>query len=228
MARVRVRLVPRGAPVSPRAAAVIVDVLRASTTLAFARANGAARVLPAATKEEALALHAREPGSLLCGERDGRIIPGFHLGNSPAEYSADVVRGRTLVFASTNGSIALACARTARRRVLGAFVNAAAVAEAVAAEDEVEIVCSGKLGEPSLEDASLAGWLCRMLERRGARLEGAAARCVTHLAPDDATGVRPVLEGCSHGRYLRRLGPEYRRDLDWCARVDALDRADEV
>jgi 2-phosphosulfolactate phosphatase len=228
VARVRVRLAPRGAPVKPFVVAVVVDVLRASTTLAFARAHGALRVLPAATPEEARAIHAREPGSLLCGELDVRIIPGFHLGNSPAVYSADAVRGRTLVFASTNGSIALALARTARRRVLGAFVNASAVVDAVAAESEVEIVCSGKLGEPSLEDAGAAGWLCRMLERRGARLEGAAARCVTHLAPDDATGVRSLLEGCSHGRYLRRLGPEYRRDLDWCARVDELDRADAV
>ena len=117
-----VLLTPRVAPGSPAAlrladpgtVALIVDVLRATTTLTVALRHGAAGVIPAATPEEGVALGRQHPGALLCGEREGRILPGYDLGNSPFEYTAERVAGRTLVFASTNGSQALLLARGAR------------------------------------------------------------------------------------------------------------------
>jgi 2-phosphosulfolactate phosphatase len=223
--RVTVCPTPDAGAVAAGAVAVIVDVLRASTTLTVALAHGAARVIPADTPERARMAARQHPGALLCGERDGLRIAGFDLGNSPAEYSETVVDGRTLVFASTNGSLALIAARAARRRVLGCFLNATATLEAVAAEPHVVIVCAGKLGRVSLEDLGFAGWLCAGLAARGARLDGAAARLAAALAPADAFAVRALVEGASHGRYLRSLGGGFARDVAFCAGLDRIDRA---
>lgn len=227
-ARVSVLLTPGGGTVPPRATAVVVDVLRATSVLTQARLHGARAILPAATPEEALALRARHPGALLCGERDGRRIAGFDLGNSPFEYGFETVGGRTLIFASTNGSQALLAAGRARRRVLGAFVNATAVLEAVAADEVVTVVCSGKLGGYALEDAAFAGWLVERLAARGARLTGAAAAFARRTAPRDAAGALALVQGASHGRYLRSMGPGYARDVEFCARLDSISQAFEV
>ena len=207
---------------------MIVDVLRATTTLTVALGHGARAILPAASREEALAIRARTPGALLCGEREGRRIEGFDLGNSPFEYAVPVVSGRSLVFASTNGSLAMQAAARARRRLLAAFVNLEAAVRSLQSEDEVEIVCSGKLGGFALEDAACAGLLCERLATGGARLEGAAARLVVTLAPRNAEETRAVVQGCAHGRYLRELGPEFARDVEFCGGLDTLDRAFEV
>ena len=228
MSRVTVLLTPAAGEVPARATAVVVDVLRASTTLTVARGSGAREVLAAATPEEAFARARSHPGALLCGERDGRRIPGFDLGNSPFEYRPETVGGRTLVCASTNGSLALRRAAAARRRLLGAFVNANAVARAVADEPEVAIICSGKLGRFCIEDAAFAGWLAARLAAGGARLEGAAARFARTLAPPDAAAVRALLQGAAQGRHLRSLGPEYAADLEFCADLDRIGEAYEV
>ena len=228
-ARVAVTLAVRAGAAPPWApgatCAVAVDVLRATTTLSVALAHGAAAVVPLAGPAEALARRGAGPGVLACGERGGRIVPGFDLGNSPAEYAPAVVGGRTLAFASTNGSRALLAAAGCARRVLGAFVNAAAVRAAVAREPRVWIACAGKEGAFALEDAAFAGWLVRALAADGARPEGAAARFAATLAPAGAEAVRALVEGSAHGRDLAALGPEYRRDVAFCATLDSLDRA---
>ncbi len=199
--------------------AVIVDILRASTTLTVALAHGAAGVEPLATPDEALARRAAVPGMLACGERGGRIVPGFDLGNSPLEFSRERVAGRRLAFASTNGSRG--------RRVLGAFINAAAVRDTLAnrSDEFVLIACAGTLGRVSLEDVAFAGWLCAELERRGARLVGPQARLARALAPRDAGEVRAAVEGSSNGRRLRRMAPGYARDVEFCAALDTIGTA---
>jgi 2-phosphosulfolactate phosphatase len=207
---------------------VVVDVLRATSVLTQARLHGARAILAAGTPEEALALLARHPGALLCGERDGRRIGGFDLGNSPFEYGFETVGGRTLIFASTNGSQALLAAGRARRRVLGAFVNASAVLDAVAADESITVVCSGKLGGYALEDAAFAGWLVERLAARGARVADAVAEFARRTAPRDAADVRALVQGAAHGRYLRSLGPEFARDVEFCAGLDTISQAFEV
>jgi 2-phosphosulfolactate phosphatase len=206
--------------------AVIIDVLRATTTLTIALANGAKSVRPVASPAEAQ--RHRGSGARLCGERDGRKIPGFDLGNSPEEYVAAAVSGNQLIFASTNGSRAMIAARVARRRVLGAFINARAVVETVAQARAITVICAGALGQFSLEDAGCAGLLCRRLADRGAALEGAAARLALHLAPRDQTEVHALVQGSAHGRHLRGLGDQYARDVEFCARLDCVDRAFEI
>ena len=225
--RISVRFSPDGAAVGGPCA-VIVDVLRATTTLTVALTHGARGVIPTATPGEALALRDSRPGLLACGEREGRMVPGFDLGNSPAEYSEERVRGRTLAFASTNGSRAMLVAAGARRRVLAAFVNAAAVVEAVRRERELTIVCAGKLGGFSLEDAGCAGLLLSRLEPLGGVAVGPAARLARALAPDGAAEVRALVESAAHARDLRSLGVAFARDLELCSGLDTLSGAFDV
>jgi 2-phosphosulfolactate phosphatase len=224
-AAIRVQLVPDAAGIAADTDAVAIDVLRATTTLTVALANGAGPVTPVATPAGALALRERQPGSLACGERGGRMVAGFDLGNSPFEYGAERVGGRPLIFASTNGSHAMIAAARAKRRWLGAFVNAGAIVEALAGAAHVTLVCAGKLGRPALEDAACAGWLCAALEARGATLEGAGARFARRLAPADAAAVAALVAACPHARELVALGPAYMRDLEFCGTLDVVERA---
>jgi 2-phosphosulfolactate phosphatase len=220
---------PRDWPRDPRTTtAVVIDVLRATTTLSVALDNGARAVIPVASPEAALAIRAREPGALLCGERQGLRIPGFDLGNSPAEYAAEVVANRTLIFASTNGSLALLAAAGCRRRLLAAFVNVAAVLRALAGERFVLLLCAGKEGRFAIEDAACAGMIAAALAARGASIEGGAARAALALAPRDATAVRTLVQGASHARTLRALHASFAGDVQRCATLDGIDRAIEI
>lgn len=232
--RVCVSLAPRsgsqtsGAAIGSSDCAVVIDVLRATTTLTVALGHGASAVHPVATPEEAFRKKAVLPQALLCGEREGRRIEGFDLGNSPFEYPVTAVSGRPLIFASTNGSLAMLAARQARRRLLAAFVNLHAVVERLSGEHRIVIVCAGKLGRFALEDAACAGLLVERLLDRGAMAEGEAASLVRRLAPHDAAQTRALVQGAAHGRYLRALGPEFARDVEFCGDLDALDEAFEI
>lgn len=230
--RVAVELWPAGAGRVPRAlpgaSVVIIDVLRATTTLTVAVTHGATRILPFASPEAALRHRESDPASRACGERDGRMVSGFDLGNSPAEYTRERVAGRTLAFASTNGSLAMRAVSRCRRRVLAAFVNAAAVVEALAGESQVLVLCAGRLGRFSIEDAACAGLLVERWAVRGATLDGDGARLARQLAPRDAAAVQALVEGASHGRYLRSLGPVFAADVESCARLDQLATVAEV
>lgn len=224
---------PRGgvrlaAAVPVETVAVVIDVLRATTTLTRALANGARGVVAVATPGEGFAARDRRPGALLCGERDGRRVEGFDLGNSPFEYGPEVVKGRTLVFASTNGSQALLAAAHRRRRVLACFANLGAAIGRVAGAPALEIFCAGKEGAFALEDAACAGAIVARLRPHGFAPANAEARMVERLAPRDAGEVRALVEGCAHARVLIDLGPEYARDVAWCASLDAIGEAFEV
>ena len=142
--------------------AVVIDVLRASTTMITAIARGAARVVPVADVAQARRV-AEDLGrdALLGGERGGVKIDGFDLGNSPLEYTAARVAGRTVVITTTNGTAALAACRDARAILIGAIVNRAAVAAAIRRlardGDHVHLVCAGTDGAVSAEDVLAAG-----------------------------------------------------------------------
>lgn len=229
---VRVSLTPPGPAASgsrpretPHTTAVVIDVLRATTSLAYACAHGVARVVAFAEPAAALAFRERTAGALACGERGGRIVDGFDLGNSPAEYTRERVSGRTLAFASTNGSIAMRAAARCRTRLLAGFVNASAVVRALSGGGDVWLIGSGKLGGFALEDAALAGWLCERLAERGAVIEGAGGALARALAPRDGAEIRAILHGAEHGRYLSSLGPAFVADVEACAVLDALDVA---
>ena len=203
---------------------VVVDVLRSSTSIATALQNGASKIIPVETVEDATRLaQTLDPKSrLLCGERDGRKVSGFDLGNSPREYTRDRVEGATLVFASTNASPLMAGRLEGReQRVLG-YVNLSAVAE-LALDERVDlaILCAGKSGRFSLEDAACAGALIRRLAGDG---DSVALNDAAEMAReyDRRHGANPesILRVCEHGRYLIELG--FEEDLPVCARIDSV------
>jgi len=140
--------------------AVVIDVLRASTTIVTALFHGASSVLPVLGVSDAKAA-AAYGGRLLGGERGGVRIEGFDLGNSPLEYTADRVRGSSVVITTTNGTAALHACRDAREILIGAIVNRTAVADAVRRlarhGDHAHLVCAGTDGAVSAEDVLAAG-----------------------------------------------------------------------
>jgi len=147
--------------------AVMIDVLRASTTITHALAGGAAQVIPCRTVDEARSIRAATDDCLLGGERGGEILPGFDLGNSPAAYARDMVGGRTIVFTTTNGTRALFRSAQAARILVGSFANLDAVARLLESSDRpVHLVCAGTDGFVSTEDTLFAGAVCDQLGSR--------------------------------------------------------------
>ena len=177
--RIDVHFTPLGvsaAEVSGRGA-VVIDALRAGTTVITALANGARAVIPAATPEEAVrvASNLERDGVLLAGERKSLKIEGFALGNSPREMTPEVVGGKTIVLATTNGTPALVAVQGADPVLVGAPANFKALAaRARAVLDErgdLVIVCSGRERHFALEDAYTAGRLVKAVKRGLRKLE---------------------------------------------------------
>lgn len=211
--------------------AVVIDVLRASTTMITALANGAVRVVPVADVDEARRIAADvEPPVLLGGERGGLRLPGFDLGNSPLEYGPARVAGRTVVITTTNGTAALQASRGAREILVGAIVNRSAVAAAIRGlagpGDAVHLVCAGTDGLVSAEDVLAAGAIldAAMLDDPGHVLDEAAGRAVemfraTAAAADLAGALVAEFRRAPGGSNLVDLGMEV--DLPVAAAIDA-------
>ncbi len=222
---------PAELPGSPVAGgpAVVIDVLRATTSVTTALAAGAAGVIPAASVSEAREVAAALDGALLCGERRGLPPEGFDIGNSPGSYTPARVSGRTLVFSTTNGTRAMRSASASSPLRLACFRNAGAVARRLADDFEggaagpgAVIVCAGRAGRVSMDDAWCAGHLVGRVTRvlpglwltDGAR---AARELAASLGAPSAAG----LADTAAGRALVALG--LGRDVEACARLDDVE-----
>ena len=210
-----------GADVRPAATAVVIDVLRASSTITLALASGYERVLIAGDIDEARALAG--PGRVLAGEVNCARAPGFDLGNSPEETLEP--RAPELVLATTNGAPAILAAAAAADEVLvAALLNFAAVCERLAGADDVLLVCAGTDGRVSIEDVYLAGRLSVALD--GPRTDAAQiAESVARAYPN----ARDALEASAGAVGLRREGLE--SDLAFCAQesiVEVVPRLSEA
>ncbi len=203
--------------------AVVIDVLRASTTITKALSAGACAVVPCASLEEAQTRAANLPfGScLLGGERAGVKIAGFDLGNSPLEYTPDMVGDKTVVFTTTNGTKALKRCEFAERIVIGSFVNLAAVAKAVVESHlPVHLVCAGTDGEMSAEDILCAGGLvAELVPDRGEKIltQSDAVRLAyeIYLASSEEGPLLSAIRNSAGGRNLRKL--DYDADIQFAA-----------
>jgi len=151
---------------------VVFDVLRATSTMTVALANGATGILPCGTIDEAVSAHASKPELLLAGERDGLRITAsvsggvdFDLGNSPREMTTEAVSGRQLAMTTTNGTRALKACKGARRVWIGSFLNLTALGQAIRTTEleQLLLVCAGTGDDPALEDELGAGALCDSL-----------------------------------------------------------------
>jgi len=224
---------------------VVIDVLRASTTITHALIAGAASVVPCLEIEDARATAAKLAAAgpvVLGGERGGLPIEGFDLGNSPAGCTPESVGGKTLVFTTTNGTLAMARCRQAARVLIGSFVNRGAVGlrlqAARAGGKSVHLLCAGTGGKVTREDVLFAGSLVDLLV--GADEEAWDLNDQAILAGDAwrqalARGMREStlnetvareLRRTQGGRNLKRIGLD--ADIQDAAQVDRFDLVPEL
>jgi 2-phosphosulfolactate phosphatase len=206
--------------------AVVIDVLRTSSTIIAALANGAREVIPAGTPAEVgeLVSRAGRAGSLMGGERDGKQIEGFDLGNSPSEYVRKDVAGKTIFFSSTNGTPALLRVKSASQVVVGSFNNLTVVLGYLLDRmPEAALLCSGRSGKFSLEDFICAGSMVMGLESRlgNAIVRNDAAIAAADLYRRNMNLIGDVMRRSAHGKKLIEIG--YERDLSYCAQIDSHD-----
>ncbi|HVJ81409.1 MAG TPA: 2-phosphosulfolactate phosphatase [Planctomycetia bacterium] len=201
--------------------AIVVDVLRATTTMVHALAAGCERIIPVATVEEARLRAEAIPRErrLLYGERDGEPLPGFDLGNSPHEFTEELCRGKTAVATTTNGTRAILHARLADKILLGAFVNFSAVCAEIADHPgPIHILCSGWSGRIALEDCIFAGAATDFLQRRRAATMNDSARLCWDAYEHHGVVLVSAFELSEAGRHLLALG--YDDDVKAAATID--------
>jgi len=199
----------------PGTTVLVVDVLRASTTIIAALGSGCAAIVPVADAGEARARARAEPEgtALVAGERRGEPLAGFDLGNSPLEFTRERVGGRLVFLTTSNGTRALLAARPAAAVGVAALVNATAAASWAAAEGrDVLVLCAGARGRGSLEDEVCAGALVERVLAVDPR-----------LAPTPAAR-RAVREAARYGKEVGRL----RDDAPWARHLVGAGRGADV
>lgn len=203
---------------------VVIDVLRACSTIVTALDRGARAVMPVADMAEA----GKIAGNLdpdvfrLGGERDGHKIDGYDLGNSPLDYSHEVVEDRDVILNTSNGTRALTRAKTAEHLVAACFLNAERVVEFVrAVTDEVTIICAGRQNRIALEDTLCAGLLLdRLWNREEPDVVTDSAHTAFTLYETDRDRLRSSLQKANHAERLVEQG--FEDDLPYCFQIDTL------
>ena len=197
---------------------IVIDVIRATSTICQALAAGYERVFCAAEVEEARALRDALGEGVLGGERKAVRIPGFDLGNSPREYVEPA--GRTLILSTTNGTRAVvATAQRCERVLVASLLNLSAVVEAARdAGENALVVCAGVQGTLALDDAFVAGRIVQLLGWERTDAAEAAARLVTTWS-----GAEEAFRASKSGRNLMDNAPELEADISFCARESALE-----
>jgi 2-phosphosulfolactate phosphatase len=214
--RVDVAFTPDEAGAAPTG--IVIDVIRATSTICQALASGYERVFCTAEVEEARELRERLGEGVLGGERGAVRIPGFDLGNSPREYAE--AAGATLILSTTNGTRAVVTAAQRCERVLVAsLLNLAAVVEETrAAGEDAIVVCAGVQGTMNLDDSYVAGRLVDALGWERTDSAEAAARLAGTWS-----GAEEAFRASKSGRNLLENAPELEPDLAFCARESVLD-----
>jgi 2-phosphosulfolactate phosphatase len=208
---------------APAATVVVIDVLRATSSIVTALDNGAAGVVPVREPEEAIAVMRRlgRERSLLCGERESRLIAGFDLDNSPASFKRERVEGKTLVLTTTNGTRALVEAARGNAVVYcAALLNRGAIVERIAAaEGDALLLCAGSEGALSFEDTLCAGAIVDALVNRNKRLFITdAARAAATVFAANAKRLTTAIASGSHAVALIEKG--FASDVAACAKLD--------
>jgi 2-phosphosulfolactate phosphatase len=204
---------------------VVIDVLRASSTIITALTNGAKEVVPVGTVEFAVKVSGGIFGgqTLLGGERNTKKIEGFALGNSPSEYTEEIVSGKSIVFYSTNGSRAIVKAKYSANLFICSFNNLKALAKHLKKlNEDVIILCSGNNNFFNLEDSVCAGMLISELIGEGKKNELAdASISAMTLFKSFGKNIFKMLAETDHGRLLISNG--FEEDLKACAELDSTD-----
>jgi len=207
---------------------VVIDVLRASTTITYAMRAGAREVIPVASVEQAMKIvgNLHSTSTILCGERGGKRVEGFKLGNSPSEYTPEAVDGKVLIISTTNGAVALTKAKYARVCYVSSFVNLSATVEALrdipGIENEtLHILCSGYDEDFSLEDATCVGMLITKLSTVFPDIVFTdGARAALSVYAQFGNDIYRTLIESDHGKRLLELG--FEEDIRIASELDSV------
>ena len=204
----------------------VIDVLRASTSIAVALTNGARSVVPVESVDEAITRSKQFEHTQvrLAGERKMTAIPGFDMGNSPLEFTSDAVSGCTVLITTTNGTRALMGLQGARDIVVASYVNLSAVSAmlraAARSDTDISIVCAGNEGHFSLEDAACAGRYVSSIMNASASVTcNDAARACELIDRKYGDNIAKIFEDSTHGQALAEAG--FADDLVACAQLDS-------
>ncbi len=198
---------------------VIIDIFRATSTIAAALHNGATRVIPVASVAECIDLGKQISNSITAGERDGKIAEGLEHGNSPSEYPADFVKGKTLVLTTTNGTRLLHMVKDAATIITGSFLNLEAVCDFLAKQNRnVLLACSAWKDRFNLEDTLFAGAVASLLQDQY-DINCDSTRAAMYIY--NASGGKDIisfLKESSHYKRLAAYGLE--QDMEYCASLN--------
>jgi 2-phosphosulfolactate phosphatase len=216
MPQVEVCYTPQAYPLfhNEQAIVVVIDILRATSAITTALYNGVAKMIPVATVEEAKAL--QQKGYIAAAERNGEMIEGFELGNSPFGYMNTKVKGKTIAISTTNGTQAIAIAKNASQIIVGSFLNLDVVIDYLRTQKrDVILLCAGWKNKFNLEDTLFAGAVADALLLKDdftSNCDSALASShLYHLAKHDLFG---FLANSSHRNRLAKLDLE--RDIRYC------------
>ena len=203
---------------------IVIDALRSGASILNALTNGAEAVIPTMTLKEAYELRSQHPAYLLAGEREGRKPAGFDFGNSPLEFTSERVEGRSLVITTTSGTAALARCRAARWVLVGAFLNARAVAreaEAIAVREGIGVsfVLAGEKGRFSLEDFLCAGAIAEGFAAGKLFFSDKVQAALLAFRQAEADLAGNVMKA-EHAKHLVKQG--FREDVDFSCRLNVL------
>ncbi len=204
---------------------VVIDVLRASTTIIAALQNGAKEIVPVATVEFAVKISGGMFGgqTLLGGERNTKKVEGFALGNSPLEYAPEIVSGKTIILYTTNGSKAIVKAKFSENLFVCSYSNLSSVVkQLLKLGNDFEILCAGKSNSFSLEDSVCAGRLVKEIISKKNDLEiSDTVRAAISLNDSFGTSLLKMLKESEHGKLLLNNG--FEGDLEYTAMIDTSD-----
>jgi 2-phosphosulfolactate phosphatase len=197
---------------------VIVDIFRATSSICYGIENGAEAIIPVAEVDECLAYRDKQTGYLLAAERNGEVVAGFDFGNSPFSYTKEKVSGKTVVLTTTNGTQALHLSRSAKKVVIGSFLNLSSLCNWLKTQNEnILLVCAGWKNNFNLEDTLFSGAVVEQLKSGNYKTDdpAIAANDLYQLGKND---LNAYLAKTSHSERLKKLGIE--ADIAFCLNVD--------
>lgn len=197
---------------------VIIDVFRATSTIAAALHNGANEIIPVDDVSKCIVLGTQTENSITAGERDGQVAPGLQHGNSPLEYPREFIENKTLILTTTNGTRLLHMCSDASEIITGSFLNLGAVCDYLSAKKKpVLLACASWKDRYNLEDSLFAG---AVYDAIGDQFEMNcdSTRAATHLYRQAKNDLYGFIQDSSHFLRLSKFGLQY--DMEYCCKIN--------
>ncbi|MGW8121307.1 2-phosphosulfolactate phosphatase [Roseivirga echinicomitans] len=198
---------------------VVIDILRATSSMVAGLGSGIQSITPVATIEECEALGRQ--GYVMAGERSGEKVAQFEMGNSPFDYMNPALKGRKVATTTTNGTQAIELSKGAKEVIIGAFLNLNPVVNhLMKSNNDVLLFCAGWKGRYNLEDTLFAGAVCNAL-KQNAEFESDSALCAFFLYQSMATDLAYYINRSNHAARLSKFN--LREDIEYCAKLNEFN-----